>query len=487
LTGRLEGARDALLTAECLVGEALSEQIRRHHRRRLRRLGWEHALDADAVDWAAGDPPPRPGNAVDVLIDGAEALPAIARELDAARSHVHLAGWFFSPDFALERGERPVVLRHLLADLADRIDVRVLSWAGAPLPLFRPSRKEVVKMRDALTRESRIKCSLDARERPMHCHHEKTIVIDDRVAFVGGIDLTSEAGDRFDSSAHPARGARGWHDAAVRIEGPAVADVAEHFRLRWQEVAGERLPPVATPSPAGEVELQIVRTVPERIYDALPRGDFGILESYVAAFRSARRFIYFENQFLWSPEIASVLREKLRHPPTPEFRILCVLPAKPNSGNDDTRGVLGELIEADNEAGRIYACALYARSGPRADPVYVHAKIAIVDDRWLTIGSANLNEHSLFNDTEMNVVAHDPELARRTRLRLWAEHLERPPEEIPADPIEAIDELWRPIGEEQLERRRGGAPLTHRLVRLPHVSRRTSRMLGPLNGLLVDG
>jgi hypothetical protein len=87
----------------------------------------------------------------------------------------------------------------------------------------------------------------------------------------------------------------------------------------------------------------------------------------------------------------------------------------------------------------------------------------------------------------MNVVADDPELARRTRLRLWAEHLERPPEEIPADPIEAIDELWKPIGEEQLERRRAGAPLTHRLVRLPHVSRRTSRILGPLNGILVDG
>src|SRR4029077_8570916 len=99
-----------------------------------------------------------------------------------------------------------------------------LAWAGAPLPLFRPSRREVREMRDALTSQSRIKVGLDARERPMHCHHEKTIVIDDRVAFVGGIDLTSQSGDRFDSSAHPARGAIGWHDAAARIAGPAVAD-----------------------------------------------------------------------------------------------------------------------------------------------------------------------------------------------------------------------------------------------------------------------
>ena len=121
------------------------------------------------------------------------------------------------------------------------------------------------------------------------------------------------------------------------------------------------------------------------------------------------------------------------------------------------------------------------------DPVYVHAKIGIVDDAWLTVGSANLNEHSLFNDTEMNIVAHDPALARDTRRRLWAEHLELSDDELPADPIAAIDELWKPISKEQLERRLAGLPLTHRLARLPNVSRRSSRAFGPISGLLVDG
>jgi hypothetical protein len=87
----------------------------------------------------------------------------------------------------------------------------------------------------------------------------------------------------------------------------------------------------------------------------------------------------------------------------------------------------------------------------------------------------------------MNVVANDTELARSTRLRLWSEHLELPIDEIPEDPAEAVDELWRPISEEQLERRLAGQPLTHRLARLPHVSRRTARLFGPLDGLLVDG
>src|SRR5439155_13023319 len=134
-----------------------------HHRRRLRLIGWEHALDADGAGWAAGEPRPRPGNTIDVLIDGAEALPRIARELRAARSHIHMTNWYLSPDFALVRGEQSVILRHLLAELAERVDVRILVWAGAPLPLFHPSRREVMRMRDQLTKQTRIKCSRRAR------------------------------------------------------------------------------------------------------------------------------------------------------------------------------------------------------------------------------------------------------------------------------------------------------------------------------------
>ena len=102
-------------------------------------------------------------------------------------------------------------------------------------------------------------------------------------------------------------------------------------------------------------------------------------------------------------------------------------------------------------------------------------------------GSANLNEHSLFNDTEVNVVACDPALARATRLRLWAEHLEQPERSVSGDPAKVIDELWRPIAEEQLRRREAGEPQTHRLSQLPHLSRRRRRLLGPVEGLLVDG
>jgi phosphatidylserine/phosphatidylglycerophosphate/cardiolipin synthase-like enzyme len=108
--------------------------------------------------------------------------------------------------------------------------------------------------------------------------------------------------------------------------------------------------------------------------------------------------------------------------------------------------------------------------------VYVHAKIGIVDDAWMTVGSANLNEHSLFNDTEVNVVVRDEGFIRRARLRLWEEHLEQP---AGGEPCRVIDELWRPLAHESAEDRK---------LRLLHgVSRRTRALLGPINGLLVDG
>src|SRR6185312_256816 len=126
-------------------------------------------------------------------------------------------------------------LRDLLAEAAERVEVRVLLWAGAPVPVFTPARARVRRERDELIRGSKVQCLLDARERPMHCHHEKLVIVDGEVAFAGGIDLTSLGGDRFDGSGHPMRSRLGWHDAASRVAGPAVADVAEHFASRWRE------------------------------------------------------------------------------------------------------------------------------------------------------------------------------------------------------------------------------------------------------------
>jgi phosphatidylserine/phosphatidylglycerophosphate/cardiolipin synthase-like enzyme len=463
--------------------------VQRHHRRRLSALGQAHAVEpvGDAL-WATGDPPPRPGNQLDVLIDGAQAMPAIAEALAAARSHVHVTGWHLAARFELVRGEHPVVLGALLAELAQRIDVRVMVWAGAPVPAFHPTRKEVSAEVQRLVRGTRIRCQPDPREHPFHCHHEKTVLIDDELAFVGGIDMTDLGGDRFDVGEHPARRRLGWHDVGTRLRGPAVSDVAAHFATRWREVSGEQLPVAEPPPAAGPSTVQVVRTVAEDMYDAVPRGDFRILESYLRALRSARELIYLENQFLWAPEIVDVLAAKLRDPPGKNFRVVIVLPRRANNGQDDTRGQLGRLIAADDGNDRMLAATLRSRTAGRTDPLYVHAKVGIVDDRWLTVGSANLNAHSLLNDTEMNVVTDDRRLARDTRERLWAEHLELPIGDVrDREPRALVDEHWIPVAREQSRRERDGAEPTHRLIALPGISRRSGRLLGPLTGLIDDG
>jgi phosphatidylserine/phosphatidylglycerophosphate/cardiolipin synthase-like enzyme len=482
-------APDPLNRLDDLVGDAIEHVVRGHHARRLRRHGSGPAVDPDGGGWAStASFAPRSGCRVEVFVDGREALPRIAEAIRSARSHVHLAGWHFDPAFRLE--EQGPTLRELLAEAAERVDVRVLAWAGAPLPLFHPDRGEVRRACEELVGGTRISMALDARERPFHCHHEKLVVVDDQAAFVGGIDLTALGGDRLDSSDHPRRDGLGWHDTAVRLEGPVVADVAEHFRMRWAGVTGNLLPQPDPLAVAGGIEAQLVRTVPERLYEPCRDGEWSILESYLRALQAAERFVYIESQFLWSPELTVVLAEKLRRPPCDDFRVIAVLPARPNNGADDSRGQVGALIDADNEAGdettRFLACTLY-QSGPGGNPVYVHSKAAVIDDAWLTIGSANLNEHSLFNDTETNVVLRDPTLAREVRLRLWEEHLERPREDVEGDPARVFDELWKPLAQERFERRRRDGWADGRLTLLPHVSRRSEALWGPLNGLLVDG
>ena len=473
-----------------VVGEGIERMIRAHHRRRLARRGSRLAIDPPPGGWAeTGSFAPRPGCRLEPLVDGASALPRMVEAIRGARSHVHLAGWHFAPYFPLEP-DGPT-LRELLAEAAERIDVRVLAWAGAPLPLFHPDRGEVRKARDELVRDTRVSMGLDKRERPFHCHHEKLVVVDDEVAFVGGIDLTDLAGNRLDSSEHRRRDGIGWHDSCLHVEGPLVGDVARHFLMRWRAVTGEALPGPPAPSELeGGVEAQLVRTVPERVYEPCRDGEWSILESYLRTLRAAERFVYLESQFLWSPEITFVLADKLRNPPRDDFRVLVLLPSRPNNGEEDSRGQVGMLIDADKDSGdetcRFLACTLY-QPGRGGHPVYVHSKAAIVDDAWLTIGSANLNEHSLFNDTEVNVVVRDPELARETRLRLWSEHLERPPEEVAGDPTRMFDELWRPLAEERLEQRRRDGWTEGKLTLLPRVSRRAEALWGPLNGLIVDG
>ncbi|HEX3724289.1 MAG TPA: phosphatidylserine/phosphatidylglycerophosphate/cardiolipin synthase family protein [Nitrolancea sp.] len=436
------------------------------HRQRVHRLrDWKDESHPDApagtwwsdeTHWYAGGTSPRAHNRITPLIDGGEFFPALREALEQAQQYVYIAGWFLTPYIPLGRHDFEDIqesrLLPLLVETARRVPVRILLWSGAPL-LIQPSTRLTRAVQRVIEREGGgdLLCRLDSTARITHCHHQKAIVVDGQVAFVGGMDLTTYQGDRWDVAGHPLRAGVNWHDVQLRIQGEAVADVEQNFRQRWVASTGDDQLPHREPQvdPAWNTPAQIVRTIPAETYPFAPHGEFGIYHAYTTALRQAQRLIYLENQYLWSPEIVDALKEVMEQRHTDPFRIVIVLPARAYSGKWDNDDHVKKLREADGGRGIISFYSPYA-SGPAAGSyafkyraVYVHAKVAVIDDEWFTVGSANLNERGLITDSEMNVLAHDRSIACDLRLRLWAEHLGMAREELEQiDTLELIDRVW---------------------------------------------
>ena len=448
-----------------VLGPAVSPVLHGRRARTLRHASIDPAAERRARDswwgddprWFPGGTPPRQLNRITPLIDGDAFFDRLYTELKAAEHYVYVTGWCLTPYVPLIRGTVEDQLHSrllvVLSEAAKRVPVRILLWSGAPF-IIQPTRS-VVKETQRLFRERAsgdLVCALDNTAHLSHCHHQKAIVIDGQRAFVGGMDLTTFAGDRWDEHSHGLRAGTNWHDVEALIEGEAVGDVEENFRQRWTAVTGDTRLPHRPPAadPAWATPAQIVRTIPRKTYDFAPDGEFGIHHVYTEAIRRARRLIYLETQYLWSPEIMEALISAMNTNHEEPFRIVVVLPARATSGKWDNDRHVAKLREADGGRGIAEVYSLYA-SGPNSGvvpfqyrPTYVHAKVGIMDDEWLTIGSANLNTRGLVTDSELNVVACDAGLAKALRTDLWAEHLRLQREAIAEeDPIKLIDTVWR--------------------------------------------
>lgn len=465
----MPGLVSLLVSAERRVGPLLGATVAPIlHRRHARKLD-DAALDPDAErrardSWWGGDQrwfpagtPPRQHNRITPLVDGDAFFTRLYPALKGAQHYVYIAGWCITPYVPLLRGSAENLLRTRLIDVlsetAGRVPVRILLWAGAPF-ILQPTRRTVKSVQRIFQQHSTgdLICALDDTAQMSHCHHQKAIVVDGQAAFVGGMDLTTFAGDRWDHNDHDLRSGVNWHDVEALLEGEAVADVEQNFRERWQAVGGGGQLPHQDPMPdaAFSTPAQVVRTIPKGRYDVAPKGEFGIHHAYVEAIGKAQRFIYLESQYLWSPEIMEALTAAMDAPRDQVFRIVIVLPARATSGKWDNDRHVEMLRKADAGRGIAEVYSLYA-SGPcngvypfRYQPTYVHAKVGIVDDEWFTIGSANLNTRGLITDSEINIAAIDATVARELRAELWSEHLGVAKEEIAEDdPIELIDTMWR--------------------------------------------
>ncbi|GAC1473462.1 MAG: phospholipase D-like domain-containing protein [Chloroflexota bacterium] len=403
--------------------------------------------------WFRGGFAPRQRNTLTPLVEGEAYFEDLIRTLLTARERVTICGWCLTPLMSLRRrgAEKKSVVADVLRDVSAHADVRVLLWSGAPF-LFEPTGRMTREVQRTLQQLApRVRCELDTRAVFSHDHHQKAVTVDGRVAYVGGIDLSTFQGDRWDVPDHPLRFGPNWHDAQMRLEGEVVQDVEANFCQRWNAVTGEGLRPlpIDPAQPSGDTPAQIVRTVPAGFYPFAPQGEFGIYHALVAAIRKARHFVYLENQYIWSPEIVDALVDAIRQPRSQPFRIVLVLPAKAYTGRYDNDEHVRLLSKVDDGSHVFSAYALYAggpaigKTGYHYMPIYVHAKVSIVDDEWVSIGSANLNRRGLATDTEMNVHTIAPELARALRIRLWAEHLGMSEEDVArSDPCALVDGAW---------------------------------------------
>jgi phosphatidylserine/phosphatidylglycerophosphate/cardiolipin synthase-like enzyme len=456
---------DVAASAERFLGPLAGRFIHRRHRFALRR-GEVSAEDrqraasqwwGDDPHWYPGGTPPRRHNRITPLVDGERYFAALLEALRSARSYVYVIGWCLTPNIPLSRRSPEDVLTSrllpVLNDVAQRAPVRILLWEGAPF-LLQPTHATTHEVLRTIETESNgdLICRLDNSAHFSHCHHQKAIVVDGQIAFVGGMDLTTYQGDRWDTHEHPLRDRVNWHDVQLRLEGEVVTDVEHNFRQRWQAVTGDADLPRRDPAfdETWELPAQVLRTVPHHTYDFAPRGEYGIHHAYTEALRRAQRLIYVENQYLWSPHVMDALREVMDDRDPCSFRIVLVLPARATSGKWDNDQHVEALRRADRGRGIVSVYSLYA-SGPSAGarpfsyrPVYIHAKIAVIDDTWLTVGSANLNNRGLITDGEMNVAVRDAALAKSLRVDLWAEHLGLSRAEVDsADPLQLIDTVWR--------------------------------------------
>ncbi len=515
--------------------------------------------------WAQGDMPVRQGCRVQPLIDGRAAMLAMCRAFLSARQYILLAGWDIRADLLMVRGEDAHVgeegspeQQALLADLrAEGLDDDALAlWDANKLRVadvlgFAAQRgvRVGVLLWDAFhlgshltndpVREQKqllaagVDCLLDDSSRQVRhitqSLHQKCAVVDGRVAFLGGVDLTAEATgdyDRWDTHTHifnsPHRisgrraSAHPWHDVHTRLEGPIVADVQLNIAQRWVEVAARhelpdwpKLLPLTPPAPHSDgIPAQIVRTIPPRTYNFAPSGIETIREVYLRALGQAQSYIYIENQYLWpevflgldrlawgerSPEVEQVL-QALAAALRRGVHVTLVLPDHPNAGRRFTDGGIARVAALAPQAVSSDLLNVFTLGNSEADfsqpggvfyrPVYVHAKVAIIDDLWWTAGSANLNSRGLASDAEINVAVLDAATARELRLGLWREHLHESYRDL-ADPLRGLAQM-RECAARNLEHVRASRLLEgHLLPYIPaHEAQRFGVQMDPEHGWL---
>jgi len=399
---------------------------------------------------------------VTFLIDGAAYFRTLYDSLPLAQQQILILSWDIYSQLHLvppaEAGQYATRLSDLLNQLVhkqSRLHVNILSWDFSLL--FALNREWLPVYKLDWSTHGRLSFCLDDQYPLGASHHQKVVVIDDALAFAGGLDLTR---GRWDTPSHradnPRREAvdgeplpiRPYHDVQLAVAGPIAAALGSLARERWRRATGNKLPvpdrsgetcwPSALASDMENVDVAIVRTAPAFGGYAEVRE---VEQLYLDSIAAARDYIYIENQYFTAASIAEALAKRLAEPDGPEVILLLPLHVEgwlSQQSMDMMRVSLIGLLRSADKHGR-FAVYYPDNSDLSKLSINLHAKVMITDDRLLRVGSANLNNRSMGLDTECDLAieaTHNDARVRNAihdfRNRLLSEHLACDPEVIDA-------------------------------------------------------
>lgn len=374
-------------------------------------------------------------NRVAFLIDTEAYFTAIFDAIQKARRSILLLGWGFDPRTRLfpdgyDGPDDPDEVGRILVELArarPELDIRLLIWRSA-FPIAAQQEFFPHKARGWF-KDTPVKFRLDDAVPFGACHHQKVVVIDDRIAFCGGGDI---AVDRWDTPSHrdyePGRIMPDQefhaprHEVMMLVDGQAACDLGDLARTRWLRATGETLAPPLdaggdpwpehVPAQLTDVDVSIARTEPAWKKRPLVSE---IRKLTLACIAEAKETIYFENQYFTSPLVAEALAARLGEPDGPEVVVISTGQAPSwfdRATMDRARGAMIWRLRSADIFGRFRA---FWPMTPGGKTVIVHSKTSVFDDRIARVGSANLNNRSAGFDTECELaVESDDEQARLT-------------------------------------------------------------------------
>jgi phospholipase D1/2 len=391
-------------------------------------------------------------NRVAFLVDGEVYFSALTSTFEGAQRFIFISGWQLDSRLCLNpRNAASPRFGDFLHDLVRRnpkLRIYVLLWNFAMV--YAADREIIPLYAHPWRTHRRIHFRLDSSHPLGASHHQKIVVIDDAVAFAGGLDIAEH---RWDTPDHLPQDPHRvdslgrlyppYHDVQLMVDSDAAAALGALVRERWRRATGKRLRVAdgrsGDPWPSGvtpdlqHVPVAISRTEPA--YDV--RQEVREVESlYLDSIRHARRFIYLENQYLSSTTIGNALAARLQEKDGPE--IIMVLPQETSEWLEQVsmavlRSRLLKRLRAADRFGRLHV--YYPVLQDENVQVRVHSKVCFIDDRLLRVGSANLNNRSMGLDTECDLAVEAEEPATGNsiaslRNRLLAEHLGVSPERV---------------------------------------------------------